>query len=409
MTTKMMTMAAALALGASAFAATPQEMINAEDWDAFAKLPQVQFTNYLAKANIEAVYSACLANTNYTRCSQMAILGYVDKAKAFRDTYAIGTSANDIDVVSRSLWARTYLFEATTNNEWRAEILKQYSDTGDALATKKTQNRWSVVRMHMFNFLVEHEAEAIEIANYALSKKDYRTASALLIYPYPKPEGATQWVFTESETLKAWRLAHAKEIMDGLKEYGDWSLYDNVIFGLFRRDLMADDKDSSYVMQFFDASVWKDDKVKVQLGGNYLVDWEFGRAQYNAYMKNSTDAVKIWRTCIGRLPIQNRIAEIKKWWTKLAVDPFVAREAAIFIKDNDKLLDALVASTEKMTVAQINDAIEMVVAFDADYRADDVMKVLKNINSKYTLKLYDDRDTWEPILSKIRALIDTRL
>ena len=63
-------------------------------------------------------------------------------------------------------------------------------------------------------------------------------------------------------------------------------------------------------------------------------------------------------------------------------------------------IDSSIASEliEKV-VAQIN-------TFDPDYRAADVLKALRVINKKYTLKLYDDRDTWEPILSKVRALID---
>ena len=43
---------------------------------------------------------------------------------------------------------------------------------------------------------------------------------------------------------------------------------------------------------------------------------------------------------------------------------------------------------------------------DAGYRTDDLRLALANVNKKYTIKLYDDRDTWEPILSKIRAMIE---
>lgn len=405
MTTKMITLASALALGASAFAATPQEIIKAGDWVAFSKLPYVQFTNNLAKADVDAVYNACLANTNYSYCANMAQLGYVDMTKTFNDIYTLDGGYNVLYV---SLCARRALFVTTTNNEWRASILKQFSDTGDVLATKKNyENLWSVDVLLMFNFAVEHEAEAIEIADYALSKKDYRTASALLYAPYVKPEGGTGWQFVESDALKAWRMAHAEEIVAGLKELGDWNLYRASLFGLGHRDLAADDKDCSYVMKFFDASVWNDKNAPIW-NNYYLTDWAFGRAQYEAFMKNSTDGMNIWRYGILKLPHNKRAEETKKWWTKIAKDPIAAREAAIVINDNDKLLDALLGSTENMTIAQINRAIAMAVALDADYRNDDVIKVLKNINNKYTLKLYDDRDTWEPILSKIRALIDVR-
>ena len=91
------------------------------------------------------------------------------------------------------------------------------------------------------------------------------------------------------------------------------------------------------------------------------------------------------------------------------VDGKTKVEVAIYLDDVDKMLDALVASTNDLGAEDISKVIEKIVVLDADYRTADVVKILKNINAKYTLKLYDDRDTWEPILSKIRALIDTRL
>ena len=54
----------------------------------------------------------------------------------------------------------------------------------------------------------------------------------------------------------------------------------------------------------------------------------------------------------------------------------------------------------------MNKIILILNSFDPDYRPTEVLKALKVINKKYTLKLYDNHDTWEPILSKIRALID---
>ena len=41
-----MTLAVALALGASAFAATPQEMVAAKDWDALSMCGFATITNY---------------------------------------------------------------------------------------------------------------------------------------------------------------------------------------------------------------------------------------------------------------------------------------------------------------------------------------------------------------------------
>ena len=53
----------------------------------------------------------------------------------------------------------------------------------------------------------------------------------------------------------------------------------------------------------------------------------------------------------------------------------------------------------------------MIVALnklDREYRKADVLSILNNVNSKYTLKLYDDAKTWEPVISKVRAMIEVR-
>ncbi len=82
-------------------------------------------------------------------------------------------------------------------------------------------------------------------------------------------------------------------------------------------------------------------------------------------------------------------------------------ETAFYLNDNDKMIDVLLTIDNSISPELIEKAVAQINTFDPDYRAADVLKALRVINKKYTLKLYDDRDTWEPILSKVRALIDT--
>lgn len=101
-----------------------------------------------------------------------------------------------------------------------------------------------------------------------------------------------------------------------------------------------------------------------------------------------------------------------KIFTTKKVYPFLKNvknkiDVALYLKDNDKLVDSLLEIDNSFDAKTIDSIVAIINTFDADYRSADVLKVLKNINKKYTLKLYDDRDTWEPILSKVRALIDT--
>ena len=81
-------------------------------------------------------------------------------------------------------------------------------------------------------------------------------------------------------------------------------------------------------------------------------------------------------------------------------------KVALYLGDNDKLIDALKTISDKLDAETVNSVIIPLNGIDAGYRTADLRLALMNINKKYTLKLYDDRDTWEPILSKVRAMID---
>lgn len=88
---------------------------------------------------------------------------------------------------------------------------------------------------------------------------------------------------------------------------------------------------------------------------------------------------------------------------------FVKYTIAIDLKNPDKIVDAL--KTMKQDTFNAQDLEKMIPILNgqpANWRNAEILEVLKNVNSMYTLKLYDDRDAWEPVLSKIRAMIDVR-
>lgn len=103
---------------------------------------------------------------------------------------------------------------------------------------------------------------------------------------------------------------------------------------------------------------------------------------------------------------RNKDATAKLCWPRLE-NPANKIEVALYLGDTDKLIDTLTAIDDTIDAKTINKAITVINALDPDYRSADVLKALRVINKKYTLKLYDDRDVWEPVLSKVRALIDT--
>lgn len=82
---------------------------------------------------------------------------------------------------------------------------------------------------------------------------------------------------------------------------------------------------------------------------------------------------------------------------------------AIRLNDPDKLLLALEGIDQNtFTAEDINKILILLNGQKSDWRPNDVKKALLNINSMYTTKLYNDRDTWEPVLSKLRAMIEIR-
>ena len=88
------------------------------------------------------------------------------------------------------------------------------------------------------------------------------------------------------------------------------------------------------------------------------------------------------------------------------VDGKTKVEVALYLDDVDKLIDALKVVGDNLDAKTVESIIAPLNNVNAGYRTDDLRLALANINKKYTVKLYDDRDTWEPILSKIRAMID---
>ena len=88
------------------------------------------------------------------------------------------------------------------------------------------------------------------------------------------------------------------------------------------------------------------------------------------------------------------------------VDAKIRVETAIYLDDVDKLIDALKVVGDDLDAKTVESIIAPLNGVNAGYRTDDLRLALMNVNKKYTIKLYDDRDAWEPILSKIRAMID---
>ena len=83
-------------------------------------------------------------------------------------------------------------------------------------------------------------------------------------------------------------------------------------------------------------------------------------------------------------------------------------EIATKAKDVNKIIDTMSEVKNTLSAETLNEIIKLINVTDIDFRKAEINKILRNINAQYTLYLYDDKDTWEPIISKVRALIDIR-
>lgn len=102
---------------------------------------------------------------------------------------------------------------------------------------------------------------------------------------------------------------------------------------------------------------------------------------------------------------KNKDVSNKILWPQLKDDTNKVN-VALYLNDVDELIDVLKTVGDKLDAKVVESVIAPLNGVNAGYRTADLRLALMNVNKKYTLKLYDDRDTWEPILSKIRAMID---
>ncbi len=159
------------------------------------------------------------------------------------------------------------------------------------------------------------------------------------------------------------------------------------------------------------------DKTLLDLNYDWLLNTTT-RPQYKQYMNDMLEAYKARKPSVKNDAKIIRASKVldkvyeNKSTTLAAVDSLSCSksklDAALYCNDMDKVLEVLVACDTTLEAKDIEAALGPINALDPDYKPAEVLKALKAVNQRYTLKLYDDRDAWEPVLSKIRAMIDCR-
>ena len=366
MTMKTMTIAAAALALSIAGAATPLEigkkvnLMKKETWQ-----------GVVTQANIQEVYDALKATNDWTKADAVAAIGltfgnqdlYLDYAANVPNT--CGAKITNFDT-----------WNAGRANGQPGTLTKQFPELGLAMGKK-----W-------------------------IERGDYDNASIIFFW-VPTEKNAWAPMFT-AETRAYIAEKFTPEVVMSLKYIGS---YINALIYFSKVDALELNDDSEPTMNRY----WNVEKAK------YVVD-SCGASYYALYTKtryidfcklNAQFAercnvrIKAAKALDARLKTKDASAGI--WDYVFANGTWVEKvELAFYLNDTDKIIDAFKTVGTDATPEQLNKLIPIINGLDYKYRAAEVLDILKNINSKYTLKLYDDRDTWEPILSKIRAMIDAR-
>jgi len=358
--------AAALVLGIAG-AATPLEigkkvnLMKKETWQGI-----------VTEANIQEVYDAVKATNLWRNADRVAAIGltfgnqdlYLDYAANIPSTWN-GRKTN-FDV-----------WNAYRASEKSGTLQMQYPDLGLAMGKK-----W-------------------------IERGDYNNASIIFFW-VPVSKGTWTPMFT-AETRAYIAEKFTPEVVLSLEYVNS---YMNALTYFAMVDALELNDPSEPTMNRY----WSDEKVKY-VASNYPANGfslpkcktraeDFAKA-FTKFAPGSVTRIraaafldKRTKTKAASTEIWPYVFENGAWSSKV--------DLAFYLGDTDKIIDLFKTIGTGATPEQLDKLIPIINGLDYKYRSAEVLDILRNINSKYTLKLYDDRDTWEPILSKVRAMIDAR-
>lgn len=397
MNTKMMIAAASIVVGSAVFAATPKELADAGDWAGLMRCGYAATTNNMPKDKVLDVADVAIAMSNSLVAAAFAKDGLTDYASVYNKL---------VPVLPR----KDAVYAAWAIAKQNKDAVKALEVLETVIGSKDMPVAWAGGGLAWCMWNGCAEADFLRLATKALEAKDYATASA----PFWYNKTTTHRAFVESAELKAWREANYDKVIPKViaiaKDKADksvYGMYNSVVFFEGIKDLQANDKSTPNAMKWFDESMFND--INKPIWNNYyLVEYTFGQKMLAAYVKNATDAEAVYGFITSKLRESDVKSALNDAWYKLGANKHTALKTAVKIGNTDKVIDALLLTTDNVTPELLEAAIPLINGVDADYRTADIVRVLKNINAKYTLKLYDDRDTWEPLLSKVRAMIEAR-
>ena len=371
-----------LGIATTVFAATYEENL------ALSRTP----TNEITTANLEAIFDASIAVTNRTPivyCRDKKLVSYekiIEKLAGKH--YFAGTIA--------------YTAAISSNDVLRASTLNMLIDMS------KTDPTSYYVAFNLAKYLKMIDSTTNYTRRAQIAKNFYNTgfvkqgtciAFAYLSYKYNDK-----------------RLGEYAEF---LKQYFDTSFNDcivnnindvdikNLRFEYLYTYLLQTSKNFDRMLDGVDYAV----KHYKQPNGHYcwLVTLAYNHPFFNAcrkaYLSTNNPENKLLIVALADKKALNSTTALETLYTNAKLCKTKV-DCALALNDVDKLIDTIKVVDNSIDVSTMNKVIIKLNAVNAGYRTEDLKLALKNINKKYTLKLYDNHDAWEPILAKVRAMID---
>lgn len=375
---KMTTMIAAMALALGASAATPEEL---------NKIP----VKDIKEADIPAAFDAALAVSNYSRCVLFVVNKKVDINTAAAKYINAKVSYQHQNSLLRCNWP------AATNMTARASMLEAMDFTSFADEVSKNGAYYiiSYPNEEIAGLRTTPEGFALLKKIYAVDKPLAMSLACRVwskLYSSQSPEMVNFCV-------EAYNACKTEEKLTKL----EWATMLNYAwYGA---------KDYAWFEELAKQKKYKYDYNWIYVKSSRPEAQGFNAGYIDYLIANVKPRKRVSKVLCQFAKVMDKAAGNKNASAKIFSHLHNSAEklnVALYLNDADKIISTFAACDMSLTAKDIEAALPAINALDPNYKPAEVMTALKAVNQRYTLKLYDDRDTWEPVLSKIRAMIDCR-
>ncbi len=399
---------AVAAMAFCAIGATLEESINAGDYA--ATVGKLSFStntlNYVkTAAQAAACYDAAVAATNYgaAQCAAHVALWYGDKATFERFLDLIATPEAEAALIAKHPKQRSWIniygqhcFDAKMTGHG---YIKTADSKGNVIPRVQSLNQLYPDMMLAWYKKLAAAGDLNQLALIANRANFYVDADGRLY----------------NNKFATWLDADWKALLDSFTPERIATLRSanaiaEILYYAYVKDIEAGDTERTETARLMTSAVMKQYARQYEKSAQRMPFVRQTIKEYGETMLQLCDVISEKMYFAQLLDSKYRTnAYCKQLFpTVLASKVIWNNKAQFALKTGDKdiILDTFLTIGIDADAKNIANVIPVLNGLDVGYRSTDVKQILATINKKYTLKLYDDRDTWEPILSKVRAMME---